>query len=89
MSNPLQGVIKVERYAIDAAEIDQGLDGGRIDVISQHLMRERNVTPFQADLRWAAHLYPVFAAETFLKTSFRSDAHFMALFSNREDANGK
>jgi hypothetical protein len=80
MANPLQGVIKVERYAVDDQEKDDGLDGDRIDVISQHLWRDRNVTPFQADPRWAGHLYPVYLAETFLKRSFRSDAHFMALF---------
>ena len=80
MSNPLQGVIKIERYAVDPAERDDGLDGVRVDVISQHLLRERNVTPYQTDPRWAGHLYPVYMAETFLKTSFRSDAHFMALF---------
>lgn len=80
MSNPLQGVIKVERYAVEQAERDDGLDGVRVDVISQHLLRERNVTPFKTDPRWAGHLYPVYLAESFLKTSFRSDAHFMALF---------
>jgi hypothetical protein len=80
MSNPLQGVIKVERYAVEQAERDDGLDGVRVDVISQHLLRERNVTPFKADPRWAGHLYPVYLAESFLKTSFRSDGHFMALF---------
>ncbi len=80
MNNPLQGIIKIERYAVEPVEQDEGLDGDRVNVISQHLLRKRNVTPFKADPRWAGHLYPVYMAETFLKTSFRSDGHFMALF---------
>lgn len=82
MLNPLQGVLKLERYAIEPEEQQYGLDADRIDTISMHLLRDRNVTPFKADPRWAGHLYPVYMAETFLKRSFLGDAHFLALFRN-------
>jgi hypothetical protein len=80
MSNPLQGAVKVERYAVTPEERDGGLDAEVVDNLSTFILAERNVTPYKVDSRWASHLYPIFQAETFLKTSFRSDAHFMALF---------
>ena len=80
MSNPLQGVVKVEQYAIDPKEKENGLDGVRVDNVSRFLLRERNVTPYKIDRRWASHIYPIYLAETFLKTSFRSDMYFKALF---------
>lgn len=80
MTNPLQGVVKLECYAIDPEDKEQGLDSDRLDIISGHILRERNVTPFKADSRWAAHLYPIYLAETYIKTSFLSDIRFKALF---------
>lgn len=80
MIDPLQGVIKMECYAVDAEDKDLGFDSERIDVISAQILRERNVTPFKADSRWATHIYPVYMAETYLKASFMSDVRFTALF---------
>lgn len=80
MSDPLQGVVKMECYAIDPEEKEEGLDAERVDVISAHILRERNVTPFKADSRWANHIYPVYLAETYLKATFMSDIQFEALF---------
>ncbi len=80
MANPLQGIVKMECYAIDHEDKESGLDGERIDVISSHILRERNVTPYKADMRWASHIYPIYMAETYLKSSFMSDIHFQALF---------
>lgn len=80
MGNPLQGVVKIECYAIEPEELESGLDGDRINTISGHVLRERNVTPYQADLRWASHIYPIYLAETYLKSSFMSDLRFRALF---------
>lgn len=80
MTNPLQGILKVECYAIDDREAQDGLDAERVNMISAHLLRERNVTPYGQDLRWASHIYPVFAAESFIKASFLSDIRFEALF---------
>jgi len=80
MSNPLQGIIKIECYAVDRIEEQQGLDADRITTISAHLLRERNVTAYGADKRWATHLYPVYVAENFIKSSLLSDVRFEALF---------
>jgi hypothetical protein len=80
MSMPLEGVVKLECYAVDPSEKEIGLDADRIDNISRFILQERNVTPYQSDGRWASHIYPIYMAETYLKTSFRSDTHFKALF---------
>jgi hypothetical protein len=80
MANPLAGVLKIERYAVDSEDREEGFDTDRIDNISRHLLRERNVSPFQSDSRWASHIYPIYAAETYLKSTFLSDVQFKALF---------
>ncbi len=80
MANPLQGIVKMECYAIEHEDKELGLDGERIDIISGYILRERNVTPYKADLRWASHIYPIYMAETYLKASFMSDIRFQALF---------
>lgn len=79
MSNPLQGVLKIECYAIGEEE-EKGLDAQRVNTISAHILRERNVTPFNQDHRWATHLYPIFQAESFIKSNFLSDLRFKAMF---------
>ena len=80
MSNPLDGIIKIECYAIDQEDREDGFDSDKVNVISAHLLQERNVTPFKADSRWANHIYPVYLAEKYLKSSFMSDTRFKALF---------
>ena len=80
MTNPLQGIVKIERYAVDSADQEEGFDSERIDNISRNLLAERNVSPFQSDSRWASHIYPIYLAETYLKSSFMSDMRFKALF---------
>lgn len=80
MSNPLQGIIKIERLAVTPEEAEDGFDSELIDTISCHVLAERNVTPYGADARWASHIYPIYCAETFLKASFLSDLHFVSLF---------
>lgn len=80
MSNLLQGIIKVECCAVDRIDEQQGLDTERITIISAHLLRERNVTAYGADTRWATHLYPVYVAERFIKANMLSDIRFEALF---------
>lgn len=80
MSNPLQGIVKMECYAIDKDEEERGLDNERINGISAHILRERNVSPYGKDSRWATHIYPIYQAETFIKSSLLSDIHFEAIF---------
>jgi hypothetical protein len=80
MSNPLQGIIKIETYAIEDLEKEKGLSTERVDNISSFILKERNVTPYGTDSRWATHLYPVYMAEKYIKSTFLSDIHFKALF---------
>lgn len=80
MSNPLQGVVKMECFAIDQEQIENGLDSEIVNTMSGFLLHERNVTPYKADSRWANHIYPIYLAETYLKSSFMSDTMFKALF---------
>ena len=80
MTNPLQGIVKLEMYAIDDRESQDGLDADRVSTISAHILRERNVTPYGLDSRWASHIYPVYSAESFIKANFLSDIRFEAMF---------
>ncbi|HHV61427.1 MAG TPA: hypothetical protein GXX51_02140 [Firmicutes bacterium] len=80
MANPLQGIVKLERYAIAPEEKEDGFEGELVDNISSFILRERNVTPYDTDSRWASHIYPIYMAETYIKSSFMSDIRFKALF---------
>jgi len=80
MMNPLQGIVKIEKYAVDSADQEEGFDADRIDNKSLHILRERNVSPYQSDSRWASHIYPIYLAESYLKASFMSDMRFQAMF---------
>lgn len=80
ITNPLQGILKVECYAIGIEEEEHGLDAERVNTISAQILRERNVTPYNQDSRWATHLYPIFQAETFIKSNLLSDIRFKAIF---------
>jgi hypothetical protein len=80
MPTPLSGIIKIECYAIDPQEEEQGLDSERISHFSSHLLRERNVTPYGSDMRWATHLYPIYQTESYIKTSMLSNVRFEGLF---------
>ncbi|MBF0141383.1 MAG: hypothetical protein HQL74_14025 [Magnetococcales bacterium] len=76
----LGGVVKLELFALGDAERENGFDSTRINVISQHVFAERNVTPFGADERWATHLYPMYLTEKYMKSLFMSPVVFRGLF---------
>ena len=80
MENPLQGVLKVECYATSTVEEENGFEHNRINTVSAHILRERNVSPYGQDSRWPTHLYPVFQTETYIKVNLLSDIHFRAIF---------
>jgi hypothetical protein len=67
---PLMGVIKVE---IPMPEKGEALDSNLIDLISSALIGERHVTPHGRDVRWHAHLYPIYLAEQVIKNAFVSN----------------
>ncbi len=80
MANPLDGVVKVSRLACDLHEKENGLPQDLVDHISQYLIRERSVSPYGADRRWASHLYPIYLTEEYLKSRFLSDLAFNGVF---------
>ena len=76
--SPLQGIVKIEVFAT-GTENEDGVAEARADTISAYVLQERNVTPYNADTRWASHIYPIYLAETYLKSSFLSHERFKAL----------
>ncbi|ADG81313.1 hypothetical protein [Thermincola potens] len=80
MKNPLDGIVKLEKIAINE-EKENGFETGLIDNISKSILLERNVTCYGLDPRWANHIYPIYLTEQFLKSSFLSDIHFLNLMS--------
>ena len=76
--SPLQGIVKIEVFAT-GDEKEDGISEARADTISGYVLRERNVTPYNADTRWASHIYPIYLAETYLQSSFLSHERFKAL----------
>lgn len=65
---PLMGVVKVE-YPNPSGE---AVPSDMIDELSRALVGERSETPHGRDIRWHAHLYPVFLAEQAVKNGFLS-----------------
>ena len=65
---PLMGVVKVEFPNLSGEPIASEL----VDEISSALVAERQVTPHGKDIRWHAHLYPIYLAEQAIKNGFIS-----------------
>ena len=76
---PFDGVVKVEKILMPEEET-KGLDSEIIDLISAHLIAERNPTCYGSDKRWANHLYPVYLTETYIKSQYMSTEMFLHLF---------
>ena len=80
MISPLQGVAKIEVFAVGPEEEENGIDQSRVSNISKSILSERNVTPYGKDARWAVHLYPIFQVEQYLKSRFANSSTFMGAF---------
>lgn len=80
MQSPLQGVAKIEVFAIDRDEEENGIDQSRVSNISKSILSERNVTPYGKDARWAVHLYPIFQVEQYVKSRFVNSSTLMGAF---------
>ncbi|MEW6458814.1 MAG: hypothetical protein AB1441_07080 [Bacillota bacterium] len=65
---PLMGVVKVELPNPGG----QAVSSDVINQISAALVAERQVSPHGKDVRWHAHLYPVYLAEQAVKNGFIS-----------------
>lgn len=64
------GVVKVEIFPEDARSADTKLDHDRCNAISMDIVALRHPATPMTDSRWASHLYPVYATESYLKTQF-------------------
>lgn len=80
MSNPLEGIIKIEKMATEDDKDKNGLSTAVVDNISLSLLNEGSPTCYGKDKRWAAHLYPVYLTETLVKSTFESDLVFISKF---------
>lgn len=82
VSNPLEGIIKIEKMATidDLDEDSYGIETSIVDNISLWLLNEGSPTCYGRDERWASHLYPVYLTETLIKSSFESDLVFINNF---------
>ena len=79
VSNPLEGIIKIEKMALEDY-YDSGIPTDIIDTISLSLLNECPPTCYGRDERWASHLYPVYLTETLIKSTFESDLVFINNF---------
>ena len=78
--NIFDGVVKVEKLLVRSEEIKNGIDSERLDLISANILLERNPVCRGADERWANHLYPIYATESFAKSRYLSEEFFLSLF---------
>lgn len=53
---PLMGVVKVD---MPLPPDEQAIDADLVTALSRALVAERTVTPYGRDVRWHAHLYPI------------------------------
>lgn len=79
VSNPLEGIIKIEKMALEDY-YDSGIPTDIIDIISLSLLNECSPTCYGRDERWASHLYPIYLTETLIKSTFESDLVFINNF---------
>ncbi|MCD8096941.1 MAG: hypothetical protein LUE31_02680 [Lachnospiraceae bacterium] len=79
VSNPLDGIIKVEKMALED-HLDSGIPTDVVDNISLSLINEGSPTCYGRDKRWANHLYPIYLTETLVKSAFESDFVFINKF---------
>jgi len=77
--SPLQGIVKIEVFASAEEKDNDGITEARADTVSSYVLQGRNVTPYNADTRWASHIYPIYLAETYLRSSFLSHERFKSL----------
>ncbi len=77
---PFDGVIKIEKILVSKDEVSNGMDSDLVDLISAHLINERNPVCYGSDLRWANHLYPVYLTEQYVRSHYLSTESFLHLF---------
>jgi len=78
--SPFSGVVKIEKILVTDTELENGLATEEVDLITANIINERNPVCYGKDSRWANHLYPVYLTESFIKSKYLSDIHFLNLF---------
>lgn len=78
--SPFSGILKLEKVLVTEEEIESGLESSEIDRITANVINERNPVCYGKDQRWANHLYPVYLTESYIKSQYLSDVHFINLF---------
>ena len=78
--SPFEGILKIEKILVRDIQEEEGLDSDEIDLISANIIIERNPVSYGKDDRWAKHLYPVYLTESYIKSQYLSDFHFINLF---------
>ncbi|MEQ6120094.1 hypothetical protein [Reichenbachiella sp. MALMAid0571] len=78
--SPFDGVLKIEKILVRDIQEEEGLDSDEIDLISANIINERNPVCYGKDDRWAKHLYPIHLTESYIKSKYLSDIHFINLF---------
>lgn len=77
---PFDGIIKVEKVLVTKDEVDNGMESDLVDLLSAHLINERNPVCYGSDTRWANHLYPIYLTEKYVKAHYLSPESFLHLF---------
>jgi hypothetical protein len=78
--SPFAGILKLEKVLVTEEEIENGLDTQEVDLITANILNERDPVCYGKDQRWANHLYPIYLTETYIKSQYLSDLHFINLF---------
>jgi len=76
LENPLQGVVKVEMKIEENFASRETME--LVNEISRALLAERTVSPYPTP-RWHAHIYPIYAAESYIKNNFLSEYYLRGL----------
>jgi hypothetical protein len=78
LENPLQGVVKVEM------KIEENIVSQKtiniVNEISRALLAERTVSPYPT-YRWPTHIYPIYAAENYIKSNFLSHYYIRGIIA--------
>jgi len=76
LENPLQGVVKVEMKITENTTSPETIKV--VNEISRALLAEKTVSPYPTP-RWHAHIYPIYTAETYIKSNLLSQYYFRGL----------
>jgi hypothetical protein len=76
LENPLQGVVKVEMKIEENIASSETIE--LVNEISRALLAERTVSPYPTP-RWHVHIYPIYAAESYIKSNFLSQYYLRGL----------